>query len=258
MDPAALNAWRALLASWDTWLLTIALVAGVPALGYFRFRQSLARGNTLVSTRAKLTLYGKIVCSQWFLVAVMLFILRHHGLSARDAGQSLANAQLTLGVTCVLVFILAIVSTIVLMRVRRARSKNLIRGMGRMQKLVPAFGLEMAAFVAVCLTAGICEELLYRGWLMNILMAATGSAWIAVGIGAIVFGVGHAYQGIKGVLRAIFVAIQLGVLYVLVGSLIPGQVLHAGVDLLIGVAGALAVSRTDSSASSSGEAATSV
>jgi uncharacterized protein len=112
--------------------------------------------------------------------------------------------------------------------------------------LVPAFGVEMAAFAIVCLTAGICEELLYRGWLMNILMAATGSAWIAVGTGAIVFGVGHAYQGIKGVLRAIFVAVQLGVLYAMVGSLIPGQVLHAGVDLLIGVAGALAVSRLES------------
>jgi hypothetical protein len=44
-------------------------------------------------------------------------------------------------------------------------------------------------------------------------------------------------------LRTVFVGLQLAILYVMVGSLIPGQVLHAGVDLLVGVAGALAVSR---------------
>ena len=37
---------------------------------------------------------------------------------------------------------------------------------------------------------------------------------------------------------------QLAALFIVVGSLLPGQVLHAGVDLLVGVAGALAASRT--------------
>ena len=61
-----------------------------------------------------------------------------------------------------------------------------------MRKLVPAFGLEMTAFVGVCLTAGLCEELLYRGWLVNVLRVATGSAWVAAVVSAIVFGIGHA------------------------------------------------------------------
>jgi hypothetical protein len=58
-----------------------------------------------------------------------------------------------------------------------------------------------------------------------------------------VFGIGHAYPGAKAMLRSVFVGLQLAILYVMVGSLIPGQVLHAGWDLLVGVAGALAVSR---------------
>ena len=44
-------------------------------------------------------------------------------------------------------------------------------------------------------------------------------------------------------LRTAFVGLQPAMLFVAVGSLIPGQVLHAGVDLLAGVVGALAVSR---------------
>jgi membrane protease YdiL (CAAX protease family) len=94
----------------------------------------------------------------------------------------------------------------------------------------------MVAFILVSASAGICEELLYRGWMVNFLWAETGSVWAAGAISSIVFGIGHAYQGIKAILRTIFVGIQLVVLFVLVKSLIPGQVLHAGVDILTGVA----------------------
>ncbi len=78
---------------------------------------------------------------------------------------------------------------------------------------------------------------------MNILRAATRSTWAAVVIGAVVFGIGHAYQGVIGMLRTTFVGLQLAILFVAVGSLVPGQVLHAGVDLVAGLAGALAASR---------------
>ena len=63
----------------------------------------------------------------------------------------------------------------------------------------------------------------------------------------IVFGIGHAYQWTRAMLRTAFVGLQPAMLFVAVGSLIPGQVLHAGVDLLAGVVGALAVSRPSTS-----------
>ena len=232
-----------MLSSWDAWVFTLVLVAVVPTLGYSRFRRLLARGDQPLPLRSKLRLYGRNVCAQWFLAVVMLLILRRHGLSAGDAGQRLADAPLTFAITLALLIVLAVVSWIVLRRVRRAQPAALRAAVGRLRSLVPAFGLEMAAFVIVCLTAGFCEELLYRGWMVNILHAATGSTWAAVGASAIVFGMGHTYQGAKGVLRTAFIGLQLAVLYVMVGTLIPGQILHAGVDILAGVAGALALSR---------------
>jgi membrane protease YdiL (CAAX protease family) len=241
-DPKILMAWRGLLSSWEGLVLTFVLAVVVPMLGYIRFRQLLARSDQAVPLRVKLTVYFKTVCVQWSLSAAMLLILRRHGLSAGDAGERLADSGLTLAVTFALLIVLAVVSWFVLRRVR-ARPENLIGALGRMRNLVPAFGPEMAAFVVVCVTAGVCEEMLYRGWLVNILRAATGSTWVAVIAGAIVFGIGHLYQGAKAMLRTVFVGLQLALLYVMVGSLIPGQVLHAGVDLLVGVAGALAVSR---------------
>jgi len=245
IEPEYLQAWRALLSCWDAWLLTLALAAAVPLLGYFRVRGILASPRP-IPRRSKLALYGKIVFSQWLLVTAMLLILRHHGLSAHAAGQRLANASLTLGVTLALLFILACVSAIVLVRIGRAQPANLTRGIGRLQKLAPASGVEMAAFAGVCLTAGICEELLYRGWLVKLLQAATDSTLVAVVAGAVLFGLGHASQGAIATLRTAFIGLQLGFLFVWVGSLIPGQVLHAGFDLMIAVAAARAMSRVRS------------
>jgi membrane protease YdiL (CAAX protease family) len=112
----------------------------------------------------------------------------------------------------VVLVVLAIVSVIVLWRVHRAEPAKLAASIGRMRMLVPSFGGEMAAFLAVCVTAGICEELLYRGWMVNILEAATGSPWMAVAANSIIFGIGHAYQGVKGMLRTVFVGLQLAIL----------------------------------------------
>jgi membrane protease YdiL (CAAX protease family) len=220
----------------------------VPVLGYVRFRQFAARDDQVVSKRTKLIFYGRIVCFQWLLVGAMLVVIRRHGLSVANVGERLGDADLTFGVTGVLLLVLAVVSAIVLMRRRHGRPGGPTATVGRLQKLVPAFGLEMTVFVVVCLTAGVCEELLYRGWLVNFLRAATGSAWAAVVVSAVLFGIGHAYQGTWAMLRTAFVGLQLAILFVAVGSLIPGQVLHAGVDLLAGVAGALAVSRLSASA----------
>lgn len=242
MDPETAAVWRALLQSWDTWLLTLTLVGAVPVLGYVRFRRFLASSETTIGTGVKLTLYGRIVASQWLLVVAMALVLKRHGLRLGDAGQHLGDQRLTYSVAAALLLLLAVVAVVVLRRVRRAPAKT-ATGLGRVRNIIPSSGVEIAAFMAVCLTAGICEELLYRGWLLNVLQAATGSVWAAVAIDALVFGACHLYQGRWAAVRTGFVGLQLALLFVATGSLIPGQALHAGVDVLVGLAGALAVRR---------------
>jgi len=48
---------------------------------------------------------------------------------------------------------------------------------------------------------------------------------------------------VGAILRTFLVGLQLAILFVVVGSLVPGQVLHAGVDLLAGVAASVALRR---------------
>ena len=236
MDSPNLAAWRELWEYRDVWIFSIALVVALPLLGYARFRRFVATRGAMLSTSGKLTLYARIAASQWLLVLAMLLILHRHGLTAADAGQNLHRPGLTVPMTAGLLATLAILTAVVLRRIRRSKPEDLAGALGKAKVMTPVSWREFAAFAVVCLTAGICEELLYRGWLVTLLWAVTRSPWVAVAIGAVCFGAGHAYQGIRGMVRTAIVGLQMGIFLVWTGSLIPGQVLHAGIDLMAGLA----------------------
>jgi membrane protease YdiL (CAAX protease family) len=61
----------------------------------------------------------------------------------------------------------------------------------------------------VCVTAGYCEEMIFRGYLQRQFLAMSGSVTVAVVGQALFFGIGHVYQGWKQVA----IIVVLGVLY---------------------------------------------
>jgi hypothetical protein len=63
------------------------------------------------------------------------------------------------------------------------------------QFLLPHGKLEMALWVALSVTAGICEEALYRGYLQRQFMALTRNAPAGILLAAVAFGLAHSYQG---------------------------------------------------------------
>jgi membrane protease YdiL (CAAX protease family) len=91
-------------------------------------------------------------------------------------------------------------------------------------------------WIAVALTAGVCEEFLYRGWLLSLIATASGSLWIALVASSIVFGFAHAYQGRNGILGASVLGIVMGGVFLFSRTLLPGQILHAAIDLNSGFA----------------------
>jgi membrane protease YdiL (CAAX protease family) len=98
--------------------------------------------------------------------------------------------------------------------------------------LNPRGPVEVTLWVIMSMTAGFCEELVYRGYLQKQILALTGSATLAVMVQAIIFGAGHWYQGSK---KVVIIAI-LGALFGLLAhwrkSLRPGMLSHAWEDVL--------------------------
>jgi len=99
--------------------------------------------------------------------------------------------------------------------------------------LLPLNAVERMAFILVSLTAGICEEALYRGYLIHFLHQSplALSLVAALLLSSFAFGLGHLYQGWSGVLKAGLVGLVLGLVYLLSGSLIPAMILHALIDM---------------------------
>ena len=105
------------------------------------------------------------------------------------------------------------------------------------QTFLPQRGGEILLWVGVSVSAGICEELVFRGYFQRQFEVFTRSKWIALFLQAALFGISHVYQGAEaGVKIAIFGALY-GVLALWRRSLRPGMIAHAGSDILSGIFG---------------------
>ncbi len=107
--------------------------------------------------------------------------------------------------------------------------------------LLPESRAERALWPAVSLGAGVSEELVYRGLLvlhLHALVPALRPGLLAVAA-AVLFAVGHRYQGGYGVAATGVLGLGFGVVAVVTGSVLGAIVLHAVWDLFAGtVAGA--------------------
>lgn len=103
--------------------------------------------------------------------------------------------------------------------------------------LLPRGGREKAWFVLLALAAAVCEEYVYRGFALHVVEAWTGSAWPAVAVTSVSFGLAHGYQRTAGVLRATLLGVLLAAPVVRTGSLFPAVAAHFGINAVIGLGG---------------------
>jgi hypothetical protein len=80
----------------------------------------------------------------------------------------------------------------------------------------------------VAVSAGFCEELVFRGYFQRQFLALTGSAGAAVALQALVFGVGHSYEGAWAVAKITAYGILFGLLAAWRRSLRPGMLRMRG------------------------------
>jgi membrane protease YdiL (CAAX protease family) len=104
--------------------------------------------------------------------------------------------------------------------------------------LIPETRSERWLFVGLALTTGVTEEFIYRGIALNSLLRLPGldgprGAWLAAGLVALAFGLGHGYQDAVGMIRAGVLGFVLAVPLLLSGSLLPGMAAHAALDLTL-------------------------
>jgi membrane protease YdiL (CAAX protease family) len=220
---------------WDIALIFLVLAVILPWRGRAKMKQLLAQPQ--VGTMERLTLYASTIAFQWLLAAFAAWRAWNHGYTAAQLG-------LTVPIRGKL-FIVAIVggvtiATLQWLNLRRvAKIPNEKRGplVAIAQRIFPHSTIEMFPFLAVAITAGICEEFLYRGFTMAVLVHLGFPAWAVVLLSSVMFGLAHLYQGRGGLVGTLLIGTVLGIAKIAYDSLVPVIFWHSALDIVAGVAG---------------------
>ena len=107
------------------------------------------------------------------------------------------------------------------------------RQLGDLELFLPRNNRELKNFYGLSITAGVVEEIIFRGFVLWYL-AQLMPLWAAAVVSSIGFGLGHSYQGPGGMLRTGAVGLAFAALYIASGSIWLPIVLHALFDILQG------------------------
>lgn len=104
-------------------------------------------------------------------------------------------------------------------------------GVKTVNSLLPQSLLEILIWIAVSITAGVCEELAFRGYLQRQLHALSGNVAVAVLGQGLVFGLFHSYQGWTNVIVISVLGVLYGVLAAWRRNLRANMIAHAWGDI---------------------------
>ncbi len=100
--------------------------------------------------------------------------------------------------------------------------------------LLPQSTVEIVLWIAVSISAGVCEEIVFRGYFQKQFAAYTNSMIAAVLLQGVVFGLGHSYQGLKQVVIISVLGMLYGWFAAWRRSLRPNMICHAWTDIWSG------------------------
>ncbi len=177
--------------------------------------------------------YLLTIFAEWLVFALVVAGVRSSGASVlsvvgehwRSLRQVLRDIGISAGFWIVSLMLLRMFS--LLLRIT-ATGRDLL-------SMLPHGGIEIALWLAVSATAGICEETIFRGYLQRQFMALTKSAPAGILLSAVAFGGAHAYQGFRMVVLISLYGAMFGILAYWRRSVRPGMIAHAWQDSLSGV-----------------------
>lgn len=219
---------------WHTAIL-VAVIVGISTLGSFHFRAaSFAAGSHIKR-------YTFTIAWEWLLALLAWWGLRMRrtplreilgvhrtGLKewARDFGIALLFWVMAVIVLGALATILGLL--------------HLMQPQKAVIAIAPQSVAQAFVWLALCSTAGIVEEVVFRGYLLQQFASVRGKLWIGVLASSLLFGAAHGYEGIGGMIAITAYGAMFCILAIYRRSLRPGMIAHAWHDSITGIVIAIA------------------
>jgi membrane protease YdiL (CAAX protease family) len=216
-------------------LVVFVIVTIFETLVFFpRFKRAVEAGEP----GARLRAYQRAAIGQWVFALFVLGLWVRTGRPWDQLGLvPPTDWRLFAGIAVV-----AIVTTLAVrqaLKIVRAAPEKLPAVRPRLDKIafmLPHDAKEHRWFLILSTTAGFCEELLYRGYLVWVLRPYIG---VPGGLlaGVLLFGAGHLYQGRSGAIKATLAGLAMSIIVLATGWLIPAMIVHALIDASAGILG---------------------
>jgi len=216
---------RALIApAWHT-IVFIGIFIALSVVGNFFQHAVKQRPQATVRNTNAVPGYVSVLISELLLVLYVRMGIRKRGVRLRDlvGGRWATPADVIKDI--------ALGAALWALWTLLQNSHLLGGGTNAAQGLLPQGILESLVWIPLALSAGFCEELAFRGYLQKQFQAIAGSTALAILFQAIVFGVGHLYEGIGAATRITLFGVLFGLLAVWRKSLRPGMIAHAWSDI---------------------------
>src|SRR5216684_1388895 len=220
---------------WDIWLIFFVLGVILPWRGRMRMKKLLAMPH--VSTTERLVLYASTIAFQWVAVAVVAWRAWAHGFTASQLGLTVHDKTRIVVASIVGAATIAAFQWLNLRRVGRipVEARGSIQALA--ERILPQSTVELLPYLALAITAGLCEEFLYRGFAVAVLLHVGLQAWAVVLLTSVLFGLAHSYQGRGGIAMTLLIGLVLGTSRIAYDSLVPAIFWHSAVDVVAGTAG---------------------
>jgi membrane protease YdiL (CAAX protease family) len=210
----------------------VALFAVVwPLFDYCVLWPAFLRRSQADAARARKWIWAVTLAEEWALVAAGIVLWVSNERDWTSLGLVLPKGWRLWGSVGLALLLVVFHARTAARVARSSRAQASVRKqIGALAAMLPHTWPELGWFVGVSLTAGFCEEFLFRGYFIRSFEPWLGW-WGAAGLSVPFFAVAHAYQGLNGAIRSGIIGAVLTLVVAIFDSLWPAIALHAVVDI---------------------------
>ena len=231
MKSEAMEPDRKLVASIRHSLIFLGIVAAVALAGHAAQQRQVAGGGLVEAHTQIIPIYVSVAAMDWLLLFFAWRGIRQRGGTFRAIiGGRWSNGREILRDLCIAAAFWGVV-----LAASWGMDHLQVQGQEKtLDVLLPQTPLEIGVWIATSVSAGVCEEFVFRGYVQRQLLALCRSTPVAILGQAILFGVMHAYQGWAPVAQITVIGILFGVLAAWRKTLRVGMLAHAWLDVWSG------------------------
>mgnify|MGYP005993773877 FL=1 len=199
---------------------------------YILFSHKAEKQRVVNQQESRVSVYSRTMLYLWAPLGILMVLVVNTELTLHDLGLKWQwNMTNNIGVLCLVLlggYFLASLKSLQNNPDEHAKIKpqyEFIRW------FLPVTKTESNYFIfGLAVTAGICEELLFRGYIIHMLDKDLPT-YAAVILSCVLFGLGHIYQGVVHVVRTAVLGLVMAIIYLVTDSIIIPIVLHIMIDM---------------------------